>query len=96
MVLGDRAVVSGPLGAVGTGVEALGIEHIRDRFLDAVVTHEQSQTAFLEAKQNALSRAEVDLGPGSAVDLRDQRQAKIEELTQFLNISTTAIPNGDG
>lgn len=202
VVLGDRAIVEGPFGSVGTGVEALGIKQIRDRFLDAGVVQERSRTSYLEAQQSALERAEANLGeqidraadsaapgdashstngisaalndffngfdnlaasptdtgakqvllqkagilankfnvadqrmsalqddltaqvatgadsannllrqianlngniaqaeigaPGSAVDLRDQRQARIEDLAKFLNFTTAPAPEGNG
>ena len=43
----------------------------------------------------SISRAENAL-PGSAVDLRDQRQAKIEELAQYMDFSVQDIPGGLG
>ncbi len=60
--LGDRVIVDSNLGPVGNGVEALGIQHIRDRFLDIAVTREGSQTAYLQAQQRGLERAEANLG----------------------------------
>lgn len=62
VLLGDRVVVDSPFGPLGTGVEALGIQQVRDRFLDVVVTREISQTASLQAQQSALSQAEANLG----------------------------------
>ena len=34
--------------------------------------------------------------PYSAVDLRDQRQAKIEELSEFFDVNVATIPNSNG
>ena len=34
--------------------------------------------------------------PGGAVDLRDQRQRRLEELSTFMNFTTTTIPGGTG
>ena len=34
--------------------------------------------------------------PGSALDLRDQRQSKIEELAQYMNFSVQDIPDNSG
>jgi flagellar hook-associated protein 1 FlgK len=42
---------------------------------------------------NQIGRAEIG-NPGSAVDLRDQRQAKIEQLAAYLPIQTQAGSNG--
>lgn len=60
--LGDRVIIDSHLGPVGNGVEALGIQHIRDRFLDVAVTRESSRTSFLSAQQSGLERAEANLG----------------------------------
>ena len=62
VLLGDRVTIDGRLGPVGNGVEALGLQQVRDKFLDIAVTQEKSQTALLEAQQSALQRAEADLG----------------------------------
>jgi flagellar hook-associated protein 1 len=41
--------------------------------------------------------AKAELGkPFSAVDLRDQRQAKLEELSKFLNVQFETIPDSNG
>ncbi|MGB8169831.1 MAG: flagellar hook-associated protein FlgK, partial [Chthoniobacteraceae bacterium] len=34
--------------------------------------------------------------PGAAMDLRDQRQTRLEELSKYLNFTTTTIPGGNG
>ena len=60
--LGDRLVIDTPFGPQGNGVEVLGIEQLRDRFLDANVTQEISHTALLQSQQSAYSRAETSLG----------------------------------
>ena len=62
VVLGDRLVTDTPLGPLGSGVEVLGIEQLRDHLLDANVTHEISHTALLQSQQSAFSRAETSLG----------------------------------
>lgn len=62
VILGDRVMADGQLGPVGSGVEALGIKHIRDQFLDATVTREKAITSSLEAQRSALDRAEANLG----------------------------------
>lgn len=39
----------------------------------------------------------LELGaPGSALDLRDQRQMRLEELGKYLNFTSTTIPGGSG
>lgn len=62
VVLGDRTVIDTAYGQQGSGVEVLGIEQMRDHFLDANVTHEISHTALLQAQQGAYQRAETSLG----------------------------------
>lgn len=34
--------------------------------------------------------------PGAALDLRDQRQMRLEELSKLMNFTTTTIPGGNG
>jgi len=60
--LGDRIILESQLGPVGSGVQALGLQQIRDRFMDAAVTREISQASFLQARQSGLERAEANLG----------------------------------
>lgn len=60
--LGDRIILDSNLGPVGNGVEALAIQHIRDRFLDVAVTREISSASYLRAQQSGLERAEANLG----------------------------------
>ena len=62
VITGDRTIVDTGLGPQGSGVEVLGVEQIRDQFLDANVSHEISQTALLQAQQSAYQRAETSLG----------------------------------
>ena len=39
----------------------------------------------------------AELGaPGSALDLRDQRQSRLEELSKYMNFTTTSIPGSNG
>jgi flagellar hook-associated protein 1 FlgK len=60
--LGDRTMIDTQFGTLGNGVEALGMEQLRDGFLDANVTQEIARSSLLQAQQNAFSRAEADLG----------------------------------
>ena len=62
VILGDRVVLDTRFGPQGSGVEALGVKQIRDKYLDAQVTREVSLTATLEAQKNALLRAQTSLG----------------------------------
>lgn len=60
--LGDRAILESNHGPVGNGVEVLGIQQIRDRFMDASVAREIASTSYLQAQQSGLERAEANLG----------------------------------
>lgn len=62
VLLGDRSVVDTDLRPHGTGVELLGIEQIRDQFLDATVTSELSRTSMLRAQMSAAINAQTALG----------------------------------
>ena len=62
VLLGDRVTLDSRLGPVGNGVEVLGIQQIRDQFLDAAVTREAAQTGLLQAQQSGLERAQTALG----------------------------------
>ncbi len=42
-----------------------------------------------------IARYEVN-SPGGALDLRDQRQSKLEELSSYMNFETRADPSGNG
>ena len=88
VMLGDRVVVDGRLGPIGSGVEVLGIKQIRDQFLDATVTRETSQTASLQAQQSALERAQANLG--EQVD-RAADSAFIGDATHSTNGVSSAL-----
>ena len=82
VILGDRVVVDGNPGRVGSGVEALSIEQLRDKFLDIGVTRESSQTGLLQAQQSGLDRAETALG--ERID-RSTDSSAIGDLTHSSN-----------
>lgn len=42
-----------------------------------------------------ISKIETN-APGSALDLRDQRQADLEQLAQYMNFTATELPNSNG
>lgn len=62
VIMGTRGMVETSSGAQGMGVEALGIQQIRDQFLDAQMTREISQTELLNAQSSNLLKAQSDLG----------------------------------
>ncbi len=72
VILGDRGTVVTPDGAQSLGIEALGVQQLRDAMLDRQVTREISLKAAFAAEQQGYQRAQAGLGQGvsssSAVD----------------------------
>lgn len=62
VVYGDRGTVLTPQGAESLGLEALGVQQIRDALLDRQVMREVSQKAAFLAEQGAFQRAQSGLG----------------------------------
>lgn len=90
VVFGDRGTVQTSMGPASLGLEALGIEQIRDSLLDQQVTREISLTSELEALQSALDMAQAGLGQSvdrsSSTTSTDSTSAGISEgLTNFFN-----------
>ena len=64
VVFGDKGSVDTPLGAQSLGIEAVGIQQMRDTLLDRQITEESSNTGFLDAQQSFLEQAQTALGQG--------------------------------
>ncbi|HYP15855.1 MAG TPA: flagellar hook-associated protein FlgK, partial [Opitutus sp.] len=62
VVYGDRGTVITPQGAQSLGLEALGVEQLRDKLLDRQVMREAALTSYYQAQQNAYQRAQAGLG----------------------------------
>lgn len=62
VIFGDRGSVMTPHGAVSMGLEAQGLEQLRDTLLDRQVVREIAQTSYYESQQNAFQRAQAALG----------------------------------
>ncbi len=62
VILGDRGTVVTPDGAQSLGIEALGVQQLRDTLLDRQVTREISLKAAYAAEQQGYSRAQASLG----------------------------------
>ena len=62
LILGDRGTIDTPIGPQSMGTEALGIQQIRDQFLDVQVVREASQTGLLQAQDTNLQKAQANLG----------------------------------
>lgn len=54
--------VDGQFGSVGTGIQGVNIEQLRDSLLDSQVVSEQSVTGSLNSQQTALQNAQAALG----------------------------------
>ena len=64
VIFGDRGTVLTPQGPESMGVEALGVQQMRDQLLDVQVTREIATTSSYQAEQGAYQRAQAGLGQG--------------------------------
>jgi flagellar hook-associated protein FlgK len=62
VVYGDRGTVITPQGAQSLGLEALGVQQLRDQLLDRQVVRETALTSYYEAQQKGYQRAQAALG----------------------------------
>ncbi|MDI1247722.1 MAG: flagellar hook-associated protein FlgK [Lacunisphaera sp.] len=62
VLFGDRGTVMLPDGAQSLGLEALGIQQVRDALLDQQVLREVSLSATVSAEQKGYQRAQASLG----------------------------------
>lgn len=62
VIFGDRGTVSTPQGPQSMGLEALGVQQIRDSLLDAQVTREIALTSSYQTQQQVLQNAQANLG----------------------------------
>lgn len=62
VIFGDRGTVVTPDGAQSLGLEALGIQQLRDALLDKQVMREIALTASFTSQQQAYQRAQASLG----------------------------------
>lgn len=62
IVYGDRGTVVTPDGAESLGLEALGVQQLRDTLLDRQVMRESALSAAFTAEQNGYQRAQAALG----------------------------------
>lgn len=63
--------------------------------IDAGVTTVNSLLGQIANLNGSIAQNELD-APGSAVGLRDERQARLEELATFMDFTTRPIPGGNG
>ena len=62
VIYGDRGTVVTPQGAQSLGLEALGVQQLRDKLLDRQVVREVALSSYYQAQQNAYQRAQAALG----------------------------------
>lgn len=62
VIFGDRGTVATPQGAESLGLEALGVQQLRDQLLDLQVSREISLTSAYKAEQSGYQRAQASLG----------------------------------
>jgi flagellar hook-associated protein 1 FlgK len=66
VIYGDRGTVVTPDGAESLGLEALGIQQLRDTLLDQQVVREAALSAYYQAQQSGYQRAQAGLGQNVA------------------------------
>lgn len=86
VVLGDRGTVMTALGPQSLGVEALGMQHIRDALLDGQVARETSLLSTFSAEADAYYKAQVAFG----------QQIDRQGDASFVDGATTAASGGIG
>ncbi len=62
VILGDRGTIMTPQGAESMGVEAVGVQQMRDQLLDLQVSREIALSGSDQAEQSAYQRAQAALG----------------------------------
>ena len=62
VIYGDRGTVVTPTGAESLGLEALGVQQLRDTLLDRQVMREIALKSTFQAEQSAYQRAQAGLG----------------------------------
>ena len=99
--MGDRYVDQTPHGPVGSGVEVLQVQQMRDAFLDAQVVRHASDTGSLDAQKTVLSNLELILGdslnsatsPNSIDDATNSTTGLSAALDDFFNAFSTLASN---
>jgi len=84
VIYGDRGTISTPQGAESLGLEALGVQQLRDSLLDRQVLREISLKAAYEGEQRGYQRAQAGLGP--ALD---------EFFNAFHSLAASPTDNGE-
>ena len=64
VIFGDRGTVQTPQGAESLGLEAMGIQQLRDKLLDKQVMRETALKSSFESEQQNLQRAQAALSQG--------------------------------
>jgi flagellar hook-associated protein 1 FlgK len=64
VIYGDRGTIQGDNGPESMGIEALGVEQLRDTLLDRQLMREIALKASFEAEQSGYQRAQAGLGEG--------------------------------
>jgi flagellar hook-associated protein 1 FlgK len=62
VIYGDRGTVQTPEGPASMGIEAIGVQQLRDTLLDRQLTREIALKASFEAEQSGYQRAQAGLG----------------------------------
>ncbi|MBL9186440.1 MAG: flagellar hook-associated protein FlgK [Opitutaceae bacterium] len=81
VIYGDRGMIETPMGPESLGLEAMGVEQLRDILLDRQVVREVGLKSSYEAQQSAYRRAQASLG---------------ESIDRSTSASATGAASGNG
>lgn len=100
VIFGDRGTVQTPEGAESLGLEALGIQQLRDALLDRQVIREIALTAATTAEQQSYQRTQASLGQavGSTTGANGSAGGLGGAIDDFFNAfqSFASRPTDDG
>lgn len=71
VLFGARLPQPTPIGSIGRGVDALKIEALRDRFIEAQLAYESAEAGRLNTMDSLLERIEAIYNPNNALGLSD-------------------------
>lgn len=82
IIYGDRGTIVTANGAQSLGLEAMGVQQLRDKLLDQQVVREVARTAYYQSQQSAYQRAQAALGQDVA------------SASSTTGVTSTTVDNG--
>ena len=89
LIMDTNTPLDSPIGPIGTGVSAEGIERIYDRFLNAQINSESQGLGRWEAQQNAVQQVEMIFNEANGSGLS-------QAMSNFWNAWQSLTTNPDG